>query len=231
MQFVCLCCNKIFQDDCKITKYCSWFCYEQMRFVKIEKCMTCKNLVRLNKQRYEKSKNKEFFCCIKCRNKFYRGNNNPNYGNHVLAGSNNPNYSGGKYKQCLVCDKNFWVTPSLENIRRTCSWRCKTIYETGKNSNGYIHGNWKRPYPKVFNGELKKLIHALDNYKCLNCSMTELQHQKRFGQSLHVHHIDYNKENCQIENLITACRSCNSKFNHNREKWMKQLLIKTKGRG
>jgi len=34
-----------------------------------------------------------------------------------------------------------------------------------------------------------------------------------------IHHIDYDKQNCNENNLITVCNSCNSKVNYNRDYW------------
>ena len=34
-------------------------------------------------------------------------------------------------------------------------------------------------------------------------------------------HIDYDKKNCNSDNLITLCRSCHRKTNFNRENWIK----------
>jgi len=34
-----------------------------------------------------------------------------------------------------------------------------------------------------------------------------------------VHHIDYNKKNCELWNLILNCRSCNFIANFNRDYW------------
>jgi len=34
-----------------------------------------------------------------------------------------------------------------------------------------------------------------------------------------IHHIDYVKKNCHPDNLITLCRSCNSRANKNRDYW------------
>ena len=33
-------------------------------------------------------------------------------------------------------------------------------------------------------------------------------------------HIDYNKKNCNSDNLITLCHNCHSKTNHNRNNWI-----------
>jgi len=37
-------------------------------------------------------------------------------------------------------------------------------------------------------------------------------------------HIDYNKKNCNPDNLITLCHSCHSKTNHNRNYWVKKFV-------
>jgi len=35
-----------------------------------------------------------------------------------------------------------------------------------------------------------------------------------------VHHIDYDKKNCDPENLITLCKNCHPKTNSNRGDWI-----------
>jgi len=40
-----------------------------------------------------------------------------------------------------------------------------------------------------------------------------------------VHHIDYNKKNCNLDNLITLCINCHAKTNYNREYWKEYLSI------
>ena len=68
-------------------------------------------------------------------------------------------------------------------------------------------GAWNKP--------LKVSIRKRDNYTCQIC----------FNEGLIVHHIDYNKQNCDPNNLITVCRKCHSKTNFNREYW-KQYFSK-----
>jgi hypothetical protein len=36
---------------------------------------------------------------------------------------------------------------------------------------------------------------------------------------LHIHHIDYDKKNCNPDNLIALCHSCHMQTNHHREFW------------
>ena len=82
------------------------------------------------------------------------------------------------------------------------------------------HYNWKggksfEPYPIVFTNRYKIAIKQRDNYTCGLCGIKE----QDYFQKLSVHHIDYDKHNCNKKNLITLCRSCNAKVNTNREKW------------
>jgi len=70
------------------------------------------------------------------------------------------------------------------------------------------------PYPVTFNEELKRRIKERDGYICQLCECSN-------PIRLHIHHIDYIKENCCPENLITLCNSCNSKVNKNRQYWTK----------
>ncbi|KKL07361.1 hypothetical protein LCGC14_2586770, partial [marine sediment metagenome] len=50
---------------------------------------------------------------------------------------------------------------------------------------------------------------------------------------LNVHHIDYDKKNCGMDNLVTLCASCNTRANVNRGFWIelyKFLIEKNHGR-
>ena len=49
--------------------------------------------------------------------------------------------------------------------------------------------------------------------------MTEEEHLIVIGRVLHIHHIDYNKNNCSHINLITLCSSCNTRANYNKSYW------------
>ncbi len=69
--------------------------------------------------------------------------------------------------------------------------------------------NSQNPYPPEFTTYLKRKIKRFDGYKCQLCSETN-------RNKLVIHHINYNKNNCQESNLITLCRGCNSRVNANR---------------
>jgi hypothetical protein len=72
-------------------------------------------------------------------------------------------------------------------------------------------------YGSEWTTTLKRGIRERDNYTCQLCSAQ--QKEKAFA----VHHIDYNKKNCNPTNLITLCHNCHGKTNGNRGKYKKRL--------
>jgi 5-methylcytosine-specific restriction endonuclease McrA len=90
---------------------------------------------------------------------------------------------------------------------------------------GAMHPNWKGgisngPYAFSFNGDLKRQIKAKFNHKCAICDGS--------SKKLAVHHIDYDKKNSSINNLVPLCFSCHSKTNYRRDQWQvffKNLLF------
>lgn len=93
----------------------------------------------------------------------------------------------------------------------------ETKFKISKSLIGENHPNWKggvsyEPYCFEFNSkEFKDFIKERDGWECLNpeCSKN--------SNRLCIHHIDYNKKNCELNNLITLCNSCNVKANKDRE--------------
>jgi len=73
--------------------------------------------------------------------------------------------------------------------------------------------------------DFKEYIKWRDGYICNNAGCTK-------NTDLVIHHVDYNKKNCELSNLITLCRACNSRVNKNRvwyETWFKRLLSRKFG--
>lgn len=90
---------------------------------------------------------------------------------------------------------------------------------------GENNPNWKggisyEPYCCIWNDkEFKDDIKKRDRYYCQCCGITRYISFKVFECDLNIHHIDYNKKNCNPKNLIAVCRRCNSIANSNRIKW------------
>jgi len=78
--------------------------------------------------------------------------------------------------------------------------------KSGKN-----HWSWndkrERTYPIIWTNTLKRSIRERDKYVCQLCF--EQQTETVFD----IHHIDYNKNNCNPDNLVTLCRNCHMKTN------------------
>ncbi len=85
---------------------------------------------------------------------------------------------------------------------------------------GKKHPNWQggksfEPYPLGWTNTFKEQIRYRDGYKCQLCGVPEVECTRK----LHVHHIDYDKQNVDPNNLISLCLSCHIKTNRNREYW------------
>lgn len=61
---------------------------------------------------------------------------------------------------------------------------------------------------------LRISIRERDKYTCKLCG------EKQGDMALDIHHIDYNKKNCDINNLVALCRKCHMKTNIHREYWI-----------
>ncbi len=91
---------------------------------------------------------------------------------------------------------------------------------------GEKHYNWqggisRLPYSVDWTKTLKRSIRERDKYTCQICGKEP---------SVSVHHIDYDKKNCNPTNLITLCRECHAKTNFNKNYWKLWLSTKIKTR-
>jgi len=91
----------------------------------------------------------------------------------------------------------------------------KTEFKKGEKHVFWKGGTSSEPYSFEFR-ELKKQIRKRDNYRCQQC----FRHQSELNYPVHVHHIDFNKENDNPDNLVTLCKNCHSQTNFNRQDWI-----------
>lgn len=80
---------------------------------------------------------------------------------------------------------------------------------------GEDHYRWAggvEPYygPDYYRARPKAL--ERDDYRCRRCGMTLEEHRETYGRSIAVHHIDGDRQNNALENLITFCYSCHNKL-------------------
>lgn len=119
------------------------------------------------------------------------------------------------------------VVSKETRLRMKKAWKGipKSKEQRGKMSEmkrGCKNPNWQGgisflPYPVDWVDSLKESIRERDGYICQMCGI----HQEELGKKLDVHHIDYDKENLDPKNLISLCRGCHMKTNHNRGEWQK----------
>lgn len=88
---------------------------------------------------------------------------------------------------------------------------------TGKNHFNWQNGKSFEPYGLEFNNNLKKTIRNRDEQKCQICGKTKLEN----NEELSIHHIDYDKRNNNLNNLISLCRDCHIRTNYKRKYWTK----------
>ncbi len=82
------------------------------------------------------------------------------------------------------------------------------------------------PYKTEFNEKFKKQIRDRDKNTCQTCRT----HQNELKRQLSCHHIDYNKINNNMKNLISLCVKCHAKTNINRDYWENRLTNYMKSR-
>lgn len=90
-----------------------------------------------------------------------------------------------------------------------------SLSKRGEKNYNWQGGKSFEPYAVDWTRSLKISIRERDKYTCQVCG------EKQGDIAHHVHHIDYDKKNCNQTNLITLCIKCHMKTNFNRELWKK----------
>lgn len=106
--------------------------------------------------------------------------------------------------------KDSWTygTKRTDTVRKHLSDIKRGKYR-GENNPNWRGGISNEGYPEEWTKELKVFIRKSYGFTCFIC------HKNGYD----VHHIDYNKKNCNPRNLVCLCHSCHMKTNHNRDFW------------
>ncbi len=126
-------------------------------------------------------------------------------------------------------NKRRWSNPEFRNqvgLKISKSNKGKTPWNRGKEYEqvkGNKNPNWKggisfEKYSPEFNRWLKESILKRDGHEC-KFDRDDSEYRSTHKGRLSIHHIDYDKKNCNPENLITLCIRHNSIVNKNREHW------------
>jgi hypothetical protein len=163
---------------------------------------------------------------IRCKSCSHKGIKRPEQ-SKLMTGSANPqfgkkdkNASNFKHGETLKkhyceCDKEICYDTFINGSGLCRSCATKLQLQDPINHPMWEDGLSRLPYPIEFNHKLKESIRDRDNHECQLCHIKE----KELDRKLDIHHIDYNKLNCEDINLITLCNPCNVKVNINRDYW------------
>lgn len=221
---ICKLCKKefLYYQSCSNGNFCSKICYINYKARKTNtkefKCNCCGKLF-IEKIRnsdsdrkycsiecYRKMRNSGYYkkksLCIQCNSEYYPYRKNSKFCSNIYF----HNWSIGRF---VAWNKGLKGTHFSVN----------TEFKKGENHIFWKGGISKEPYPFNFNDILKLYIRGMYHFRCQLCNNES---------DLVVHHIDYNKNNLKLNNLIPLCRSCHSKTNYNRKHWktiLKKIVI------
>lgn len=178
-------------------------------------CQVCNNLFR--SKLYNIRKGGDKFCSREC---YFISRKGKTRKPHTLEskikislairGKNHGSYKDGrcmKNNYCVDCNKE------ISDYRKT---RCGSCAQSGKLNHRWNEGSSYEGYPSVFNYKFRQEIRLRDNFECFICKVK----QWNLYTKLDVHHINYHKNDCDKNNLISLCHSCHSKTHSNRKYWM-----------
>jgi len=235
---ICSVCGCTFQTyPSQRRTYCSVKCWDVTRGKKIQRtCATCGKEFDAYESDIERKPNSGTYCSKECMSAGRLISCSCGYcGNEFDTALSRVNGGRGKYcsrecqskaiheafeatkivRVCLVCGKEFRVNPNDPRAPQYCSRKCG---KTGELNPQWIGGHTIE-YPPEWTRKLRNAIKRRDGYRCRLCG----------EHATDVHHIDYNKDNCAPENLISLCHSCHAKTNTRRGDWME--LFKRLGTG
>lgn len=227
----------------------------QVRIIK--QCEFCGNVLEKRPSEVKFNKTKTFFCSQDCFHKWQGGKNNANWkGGKVTVSCQ---YCGNEIRRdasaikryprhfcsarCRELGKRTLVDVECENCGKGiqklkayvdkyehmfCCRKCRHVWMRGENNPAWKGGLKLEPYCQIWNvKDFREEIKERDSYRCTNPYCTGFN-----SHVLSLHHINYDKKDCNPKNLITICRSCNSRANVDRRwhrKWYETLMNKRYG--
>jgi 5-methylcytosine-specific restriction endonuclease McrA len=222
MKTRCLFCRKEFNVFPYIIKkgkgkFCSVECCLEWKRKNrvITKCLNCNKEIKIFPSRAKDGKGK--FCSKNCYAEWQSKNR---------VGNKSYGWGGGKVKkECVICRKEFFITPSIKDKRLTCSRKCLGIWHS-RNIRCERVGTWKggiNPLIVQTRGcykyrQWRSDVFTRDGFTCQKCGLkgTRLQahHIKSFASIIEEYNIKTfeEAEGCDklwdINNGITLCKEC-----------------------
>lgn len=187
-------------------KYCSHACFMRHRTEKKTRMIVCEMCGK--KFRKAASFGNVKYCSKTCYGKANRGK--------LVSQKTRKRMRAAKLKdrevrRCEWCEAKFECI--ITSKRRFCSRLCGIRHNEAHGlihrfAKGKDHPNWRdgtgrSPYPVEWR-HIRAKVRERDGYLCQMC----LKEQTAAMNTFHVHHIDGNRDNCDLSNLITLCPQC-----------------------
>lgn len=182
-------------------EFCSRSC--QSRAIKkndsrrTSQCIVCQTMFKHYGER--------MLCSVACNAKYMAQNR---------LGEANPAFNPDKFitVACRNCQEEFVYTKlGHDKVPQYCTKSCWDEFQCGKNRMLDGPAVYATPYPSSFKS-IKKLIREREGFACILCGSVGTN-------ELAVHHIDYDKNNCDASNLVALCERCHGLTNFQRSFW------------
>lgn len=190
-------CNKQFETLDKPKLFCSKHCRDKFQteytYQKDFNCLVCNKVFT----RKGKKKLTAHFCCNSCRYKWQKLHHVPSKRKGIFE---------GVYKNCEICNRQFYVFPGDTRNRRFCSIDCRNKGDMGANIRGEKNWNWKGG-KVILKGYVYLLCpgHPFAHKYQPHVAEHRLVMEEKMGRYLdkneEVHHINGIKTDNKIENL------------------------------
>lgn len=148
----------------------------------------------LRLQRYQRKPNNPIInICSKCKIQFISKKSHTVKQKYCSRSCSQISKKNGIFKECINCKKQFYITPYRikENSSRGkfCSNECRLIHWSIEAKEKESAGSYRQNAWKVY------------EKKCYDCGIKD-------ERILIIHHIDGNRKNGLINNLIPVCHNC-----------------------
>ena len=125
-------------------------------------------------------------------------------------------YLEGQTLKALAADHNCCQeTIKMVVVEQGIELRARGQLVRGSKHYGWRGGTSHEPYSEYFTEELREAVRERDGWRCRLCHVPECECLRKLG----VHHVDYDKKNDAMGNLISLCLGCHARTNVQREYW------------
>lgn len=159
--------------------------------------------------------------CKKCGKQFYAKPNwiKIGWGKYCSRNCVFKSQMKGKWTNCFICKKSVYKSPKALTRSKSgnffCSKSCQTIWRNSVFV-GENHANWKTGE----NSYKEILLRSNIVQVCKRCRVKD-------ARILAVHHLDRNRHNNKVENLMWLCHNCHFLIHHDKveDKKLMEALV------